>query len=131
MPRKARLSAPGIMLPIMAHGIEECNLFIEDDDRKMCLSLFKNGVTLDFIAQKVAEFYEISPSEPRKRSRLTKAASARKVFAYACREFLGYPVKVIGNNLGMTGLSASTCIKNGEPLAKTQEMANLFLNLRP
>jgi chromosomal replication initiation ATPase DnaA len=92
---------------------------------------FQNGVTLDFIAQKVAEFYEISPSELRKRSRLTKAASARKAFAYACREFLGYPVKVIGNYLGMTGPSASTCIKNGEPLAKTQEMANLFLNLRP
>jgi chromosomal replication initiation ATPase DnaA len=91
----------------------------------------KNGVTLEVAARKVADHYNITVTQLLTRSRLTVTAEARKVFAYGCRSFLGFPVNAIGKYLGVTGPSASTCIKNGEVLATSLKIDNLFLNLCP
>jgi hypothetical protein len=47
------------------------------------------------------------------------------------RFFPGFPVNVIEQYPGMTGPSASTCVKNGEALVNGKKIQNLFLNLRP
>ena len=44
MPRKARITAPGILLHIMGRGIEGRDIFLNDSDRAVFVSLFRFGL---------------------------------------------------------------------------------------
>lgn len=44
MPRKARLSVPGAVHHVMSRGIEGRNIFCDDDDRHLFLSLLGDGI---------------------------------------------------------------------------------------
>ena len=44
MPRKARITVPGVVHHIMARGIDGRNIFIDNDDREMFLGLLGTGI---------------------------------------------------------------------------------------
>ena len=44
MPRKARINSPGVLLHVMARGLDGRNLFEDDDGHIVFLDLFKKRV---------------------------------------------------------------------------------------
>jgi putative transposase len=91
----------------------------DDKQRRMRLARFRiEGITIDDVGKKIAEATGVTIDEIRRRSRGTRGSDARKVLAYVCNKVYGFPVKMIGGYLGISGPPVSISIPQGETLVK-------------
>jgi putative transposase len=86
-----------------------------DSERRLRVARYRiEGLTLDDIQKKVAKATGVSAENILRRSRGTIASDARKAFAYVSNKLYGFPVKAIGEYLGISGPPVSISIPQGE-----------------
>ena len=126
MPRQSRIDAPGALHHIICRGIKRRRIFEDDQDGDNFMQrryrLKAEGYSIERVAQRVSEIFDISPGDVLTPGKQAHRVKARSVLAYWAVRELGMSATAVSLSLGLSQSATSRAIQRGRDIAEELQL---------
>jgi chromosomal replication initiator protein len=107
------------------------DITIENAQRALKLEIKKNELTAKVIAEKVAQYFDVTVKDLQSSARNQKVSKARQIAVYICREFLGMSYESIGEFFDKKHTTVMySCNNIAEKISNDKEIKQTIENIK-